>query len=376
MFTAASSFAREVDEAFYWIGGTCIVLMVGITVAMVWFVLRYRRNPKRKATQIEGNLPLELTWIIIPTILVLFMFFKGYEGFKLLRSVPEGAMEVEVLAQRWFWTFNYPGEEISSSKLYVPVNRPVKLLLTSPPDDVVHSFYLPAFRVKEDCVPGRQSYLWFEAERTGIYDIFCAEFCGRDHSKMLSEMIALPQEEYEEWLRKMVADKNKPVMMATAMDPKSEEILERGAGALFQTYCVSCHGANGKGGLVENARNFTSLEGWTQGVTITDIFRTLTVGLEGTQMRAFNNLPAWDRFALAHYVAAFYTGSDRPKNTPEEIAKLNEEYRLDEQKEPREEIPIEDAIKALAGEGDGHDAKDKEGTKADEPGSRGGEQDE
>ena len=108
MLLAVSEIARKVDEAFYWIGGICLVLLVGITIAMVMFVFKYRRSRNPIATQIEGNTPLEITWIVIPTLIVLVMFFKGYEGFKLMRSVPEGAMEINVEARSWAWTFIYP----------------------------------------------------------------------------------------------------------------------------------------------------------------------------------------------------------------------------------------------------------------------------
>jgi mono/diheme cytochrome c family protein len=234
---------------------------------------------------------------------------------------------------------------------------------------VVHSLYLPAFRVKEDCVPGRINYLWFEAEKEGTYNIFCAEYCGRDHSKMYTTLEVVSANRYEEWLAKRVADKNKPVDMKLAMDPASEEIRERDADKLYNTYCVSCHGKNGEGGLVEGSRNFRTLADWKNGPTITQIYRTLENGLEGTQMRSFKNLSPWDRFALAHKVASFYMGDDRPADTAEAIEQLREDYRLDEQIEPRETIPIEDAMKAIADEaagagsenaGDAKDSGDKD----------------
>jgi cytochrome c oxidase subunit 2 len=362
MLAAVSDIAREVDEAFYWIGGICLVLLVGITVTMVLFLVKYRHKRSPRATQIEGNLPLELTWIIIPTIIVLFMFFKGYEGFKLMRTVPEGAMVIKVTGQRWFWTFEYPEQAVSSDRLVVPVDMPVKLELTAPPDDVVHSLYLPAFRIKEDCVPGRQNYLWFQSEKEGTFNIFCAEYCGRDHSKMITELEVVSPAGYEEWLAMKVADKNRPVDMQKAMDPNSAEIVERDGPKLYETYCASCHGKNGLGGLVEGARNFTTLADWKNGPTITQIYRTLENGLEGTQMRSFSNLPPWDRFALAHHVAAYYKGTGRPEDTPEEIEKLREEYSLDETVEPRETIPIEDAMKAIVDEaaGAGEAGKDRD----------------
>ena len=350
MLSAESAIAREVDAAFMWIGGICLVLLVGITVTMVIFVLRYRRHRSPRPAQIEGNTFLEVMWIVIPTLLVLFMFFKGYEGFRMMRDVPTNAMVVKVMGQQWFWTFTYPEQDFSSDRLFVPVNTPVKLEMTVPADDVVHSLYIPAFRVKEDCVPGKQTYLWFQAENEGTFNIFCAEYCGKDHSSMLSSLIVLSQEEYDAWLVEQAARKNKPVDIELAMDPTSGEIIARDGPSLYRTYCASCHGPNGRGGLVENARNFTSLEGWKRSPKLTDVFRTISEGVEGTQMRPFVNVSKWDRFAIAHTVAAFYEGDDRPESTPDDVQQLVEEYRLGSKEEPRQTISIEEAMSRIAGE--------------------------
>ncbi|MHC5012233.1 MAG: cytochrome c oxidase subunit II [Planctomycetota bacterium] len=259
-------------------------------------------------------------------------------------------MVVEVEARQWAWTFTYPDVGISASELYVPVNTPVKLELSSPVDDVIHSLYLPDFRVKEDCVPGLDTYLWFEADRISTHNIFCAEFCGKDHARMLSRLHVLSQEDYEAWLDEELAHRFRPIDIDVALNPSSEDILACDAPSLFLTYCASCHGREGEGGLVEGARNFNSLENWKRGPKISDIFRTLTVGLEGTQMRAFSNLSAWDRFALAHHVADFYTGIGRPETTDEDAALLVEEFKLDQQQEVQREFPIEETIEAMAEE--------------------------
>jgi len=317
---------------------------------MILIVIRYGHRRHPEAAQIEGNNRLEITWTVIPTLIVLLMFFKGYEGFKLMRAIPDDAMEVDVLARQWSWTFTYPEQEVSSSILYVPVGRAVKFNLTAPANDVIHSFYVPAFRVKEDCVPGKINHMWFKPEKVGTYNVFCAEYCGRDHSKMLTVMEVVSVAEFDQWLKKQVADKNKPVDLVKAMDPNSAEIKERKADILYKTYCVSCHGKGGEGGLVAGARDFRTLKGWKRSPKLTDIFRTLTEGLPNTQMRSFKNLAPWDRFALAHHVAAFYPGSDRPQPSAEELATLKKEYRLGEKPVERKRITIDEAMKAIATE--------------------------
>jgi cytochrome c oxidase subunit II len=347
---ASSKIVHSVDDAFLWIGGISLVLLVGITAAMLYFVWRYRRSKHPQAAEIHGNMKLEITWIVIPVFIVLFMFWKGYEGFALMRDVPEDAMVVEVEARQWAWTFRYPGEGISVPELYVPAGKPVKLLLTSPVDDVLHSFYLPDFRVKEDCVPGRQGYLWFQADRPGIHNIFCAEFCGKDHSRMLSKLHVLAPKDYEAWLDARIADRYKPVEIEAVMDRDSADLKARGAETLYQTYCISSHGAEGQGGLVEGARNFQSLKDWKQGVKVTDMFKTLTIGVSGTQMRAFNNLSAWDRFALAWYVTHFYKGGDRPESTRADFEQLIKDYKLDQQPVIRREFPIRTTMEQMAEE--------------------------
>jgi len=356
MLLASTGIVDKVDEAFLWLGGISLVLLLGIVAAMLLFIFRYRRGRHPKAVQIHGNTPLEITWIVIPTIIVLFMFYKGYEGFKLMRTPPPDAKVIEVEARQWSWTFRYPEEGISASELTVPVGVPIKLLLTSPPEDVVHSFYLPAFRVKEDCVPGRQNHLWFQADRIDTYNIFCAEFCGKDHAKMLSLLHVVSAEDYDAWVDRVIAEKNKPIVIEKAIDPNSEEIRERNAPVLYQTYCASCHGPQGRGGLVEGARNFTSLQGWKQGTRLIDIYRTLEKGVPGTQMRSFNNLSPWDRFALMHHVAAFYAGDDRPPTSKEEWTKLVEEFKLDKPPEIRRTFPIEEAMESIAEEAKEEDA--------------------
>ena len=152
------------------------------------FIVKYRRSRKPEVSDIHGNTLLEITWTVIPTLLAAWLFFVGYEGFALMRNPPEDAYVVECEGRQWYWSFRYPEEDVTSPELYVPGNTPIKVKVTSPVDDVLHSLFIPYFKIKEDCVPGKWGYLWFEADKIGEYNIFCAEFCGRDHSRMISKL--------------------------------------------------------------------------------------------------------------------------------------------------------------------------------------------
>jgi cytochrome c oxidase subunit 2 len=353
MFLASRKIIESVDHAWYWLGGISLVLFIGIMACLVGFAIRYHRSRHPKAEHIPGSFKLEIAWTILPTLLSVWLFFLGLEGFQLMRNPPPGAYEISVEARQWAWTFTYPNEDVSSSELYVPVDTPIKLNLSSPIGDVLHSFYLPDFRVKEDCVPGQPTYLWFEADReTGDtpHNIFCAEFCGKDHARMLSRLHVLSKAEFAQWLDDKVAHRYRPIEIEKVMVADSADLVACNAPALYQTYCMSCHGAGGQGGLVEGARDFRSLEKWKRTPRVVDIFRTLTDGLEGTQMRAFNNLSAWDRFALAYRVADFYEGADWPASTRADFEELIKQYKLDEQPVIQRSFPIEQTIEDMSKE--------------------------
>jgi len=189
---------QAVDPVFIFIFAACLVILVGITLAMVWFVIRYHRSRAPEPTsQQEGSLWLEIIWTALPTLLVLAMFYYGWSGYLTLRDVPKGALQTTAVARMWSWSFQYQNGK-TSSKLYVPVGVPVQVNLES--RDVLHGFYLPAFRVKRDVVPGMKNHVWFVATRPGTYDIFCSLYCGTNHSVMTSQVVALPPAQFEAWL--------------------------------------------------------------------------------------------------------------------------------------------------------------------------------
>ncbi len=355
MMLASSDITREVNRALLLLGGISLVLLVGITLVMILFAVRYRRSRTRTTTQIEGNKWLEVLWILIPTVIVTWMFFIGYKGFLMMREVPEGAMVVEVTGKQWMWAFRYPEEKLDTTELVVPVNKPVRVELTAPPNDVVHSFYIPDFRVKEDVVPGKTTHLWFESERTGVFNIFCAEFCGKDHSKMLSILRVVSQSDYDQWIGKQRARRYQPLVFEATVDPNHADFgadkLNIDAKRLYGTFCASCHGETGDGsGLPGVARNFGNPDGWKRSRKVVDIYRTLTDGVDGSQMRSYPNLTPWERIALAHVVRS-YSSETLVPDSQEDFAELVRDYELDKVKTPGDTISIDRAMEILSTEG-------------------------
>ena len=217
---------EAIDPVFIFIFGACLMLLVGITVVMAVFVIRYHRSRAPEPTsRVEANIWLETVWVVLPSLLVLAMFYYGWAGYLALRNVPKGAMEVTATARMWSWLFTYPNGR-TSPKLYVPVGKPVKVQLVS--QDVLHGFYLPAFRVKRDAVPGMISYAWFVASKAGSYDLFCSSYCGTGHSAMITTMEALPETEFAAWLK----------LGAEVKEHPGHELMEKHG-------CVGCHSLDG-----------------------------------------------------------------------------------------------------------------------------------
>lgn len=191
---------EAIDPVFMFIFGACLVLLIGITAAMLGFVVRYHRSRAPEPTsQVAVNIPLEIVWTALPMLLVMAMFYYGWAGYLKLRTVPKDALPVTATARMWSWSFAYPNGR-TSPKLYVPVGKPVRVEIVS--KDVVHGFFMPAFRVKRDAVPGMSNHAWFVAAKPGSYDIFCSSYCGTGHSAMIATVEALPGDEFKEWLEK------------------------------------------------------------------------------------------------------------------------------------------------------------------------------
>jgi cytochrome c oxidase subunit 2 len=244
---------EAVDTAFYVIFGISGVALLGITVAVVYLAWRYsRKRYPYPLSQKDHNVWLEVTWTIIPSILVMVMFWYGWEGYLSLRRVPDNAIPVQGTARMWSWLFTYENGK-TSDKLYVPVGQPVNVRLNSV--DVLHAFYVPAFRVKRDTVPGMETYAWFVAEEPGSYDLFCAEYCGVAHSAMITTVEAIPPAEFAAWLE------DKPVA------------ADVGKALLQKHGCLGCHSLDGTPSV---GPTFQGISGRQVNVVTNGESRTLT----------------------------------------------------------------------------------------------------
>ncbi len=226
-----STIAQSVDWLFNFILAISVFFFILIVVVMVIFVLKYRRREGQTAEPSPShNTALEVTWTAIPVVLVVVIFFFGFKGFLDMATPPANAYEVLVEGQKWNWTFTYPNG-YSDSNLHVPVDRPVQLVMSSA--DVIHSLYVPAFRIKMDVLPGRYTKAWFEATEPGEYDLFCAEYCGTSHSDMLAHVIVHPVGEFETWLEKA----SNFLETMTPVDAGRKLFQMRG--------CTQCHSMDG-----------------------------------------------------------------------------------------------------------------------------------
>lgn len=222
----ASNFVEGVDFALNLIMGVSLIFLIGITAVMVYFLFRYSKKNNPVATNITHNNKLEVIWTVIPTILVIIMFWYGWTGYKPMLTAPDDAIQITATGQMWKWSFEYPDGKYTDS-LVVPIDEPVKLNLVS--KDVMHSLYIPAFRIKQDVTPGAGNMMWFIAQKKGTYDVLCAEYCGQLHAYMLTTITVLDRAEYDTWLE-------------TEPDLSNEH---PGLTLMKRNACLSCHSQDG-----------------------------------------------------------------------------------------------------------------------------------
>jgi cytochrome c oxidase subunit 2 len=228
MFSGASNLAAGVDRAFVFIFSVAFIFIVGITTFMIYTVIKFNRKKGKPARQFSGSTILEIIWTGVPLILVLLMFYIGWVGFAPMRKPPKDAMIVKAIGRKWEWEFDY-GNGMKSKELVLPVGKAVKIDLVS--EDINHSFFIPAFRVKEDVIPGYDNFLWFIPNYIGNYEILCSEYCGLLHSSMLSTARIITQEEYDKWFEDL---------KKTGIQPDHPGLV-----LLRNTGCLACHSIDG-----------------------------------------------------------------------------------------------------------------------------------
>jgi cytochrome c oxidase subunit 2 len=298
---------QQIDFAFYVIFGISIVLLFGITLVALFMVYHYKHERHPVASKLKDNVWLEIIWILLPSLLVISMSYYGWIGFKALRSVPDGAMEVQVVGRMFSWSFEYPDGK-RSNIMYVPVGTPIRLKITS--DDVIHSLYIPAFRIKMDAVPGMETYAWFDPETLGSYDILCSEYCGVKHANMLSTVEVVSIEDFERWL-------------------KSESTAQQTAVALLENNgCLSCHSTDGSiivaptlkglwGKRLLLQQSGVSIRKKLDRAVLEQILRnpeTVRDGSWKVMMPAYDSLTPDEITAIAEYLKTLPADEDRKKS--------------------------------------------------------------
>jgi cytochrome c oxidase subunit 2 len=225
----ASTVAANTDLIFFTMLGICGIVLIGVTVALVYFTVKYReRNPIDRTRPPASNLRLEVTWILVPLLIFLSLFtWAVAQDFRLFFPPPNG-IDVEIVAKQWMWKAQHASGQREIDALHVPVGVPVRISLTS--QDVIHSFYVPAFRIKKDAVPGRRTVTWFEAIKVGRYPLLCAEFCGTGHSRMTGEIVVMSPTDYAAWLDDQ---------------PTEASYIAEGAALYRSLGCSGCHEPRG-----------------------------------------------------------------------------------------------------------------------------------
>jgi len=229
---SASTESSRVDAIYFYLSGVTVFFTLLISLAIIFFVIKYRRRtPHEVPRPIAGSHKLEVLWSVIPLVIAMSFFVWGTKVFFRNMQPPTDALEVYVVGKQWMWKFQHTTGQREINELHVPVGRKIKLIMAT--EDVIHDVYIPAFRIKADVVPGKYTTQWFEATKPGRYHLFCAEYCGMNHSGMGGWIVVMEPTEFDNWLSGSAAGQS-----------------PAGSGhELFQTLgCASCHGTNGEGG--------------------------------------------------------------------------------------------------------------------------------
>jgi cytochrome c oxidase subunit II len=247
----ASTHAADVDWVFHFIFYISVFFFVLIVAFMVLFIFLYRKREGHKEQEsADHSTLLEITWSVIPLILVLIMFYTGFKTYMDMNIIPANTLNIYVTGQQWKWFFLYPNTHVDDT-LHVPVDRPVKLIITS--DDVTHSLFIPAFRLKKDAVPGRYTTAWFNANQTGTFPLFCAEYCGTDHSDMQTIVEVHEPGGYEKWLEQAAN-------IHQRMTP-----VQAGEYLYARRGCAQCHSIDGTANKGPSFKDLFGKEGGIKG---------------------------------------------------------------------------------------------------------------
>ncbi len=274
---AATELAHSWDHLYWFLFIICVVFFAVVMVPTAIFVVKYRKKPGRKTDPIAHNAPLEIVWTAIPTVILMVIFAWGWIVWRdMVDRIPSDAMEVHTVAESWAWTFQYPDGRLEKNRLVVPVNTPIKLKMTSKMGDVLHSFYVPNFRVKKDVVPGLYTTVFFTPTMVGRNILFCAEYCGLGHSAMFGEVVVLSKADFElwqfgkevplpEWIgvgglaERMQANESsglKEKSIFSAATAESIQTMQDRGKLLFRKMgCVACHSNDGSSGVGPTMKN-------------------------------------------------------------------------------------------------------------------------
>jgi len=225
----ASTYANQVDALGAFLVIVTVVMSALIGLLVIVFAIKYRRRSPNEVptTKIAGALRLELFWTVTPLVIMLIMFFWGMRLYMDWAQPPEDSMEVFVVGRQWMWHLQHTGGQREINRLHVPLGRPVKLTMTS--QDVIHSFFVPDFRVHMDVLPGRYTTVWFQATQVGRFNLFCSQYCGTDHSMMIGEVIVMDEKDFAQWLRSNAND----------------SLADKGRKLFQKLQCVTCHTGEG-----------------------------------------------------------------------------------------------------------------------------------
>jgi cytochrome c oxidase subunit 2 len=231
----ASTLAPNIDNLFMFISAVNTFFYALVIFLIIVFVKRYKRRSENEITpHITHNNALEIAWSVIPLIILIGIFFWGFHGYVKAQIAPANAIEIQVTGKKWVWQFEYPDGMRTLNDFHVPVNRPVRLVMNS--EDVIHSFFVPAFRIKKDVLPNRYTEQWFEATKPGVYQVFCAEYCGKGHSDMMAKIHVDDDAAYQKWLVEGDEEMNKM------------PLKELGALVHDARGCATCHSIDGTRG--------------------------------------------------------------------------------------------------------------------------------